>query len=565
MRDQNVQLNDVMQISSGHILYFYENDEAYLENAASFVLTGIEQGHHLMLIDHKQHLAKLDEMLQERTSQDHLGKVHYFDSHSFYGGYEDFHVDAILQYSAELLESYKEQNITIRTWAHVEWEDKDEILPKLSELECISNHNVDKFGLISVCAYNGKQVSTSFFYEMLKHHEYFMTDTEIQKSSFFRKRSVAFPSLSIQAEQQRKYEQDKHHHNETKNQLKATAYQLESFITRNLDPILIFNEEYRVIRANASYEKVFGWTSEEITGIAVEELPQIPPDRKREVEQNKRESTLGKYIQEHETVRLTKAGEERNVRLSIFPLRNEKDQISGWAGIIRDVTEEKQAQELLLRTEKLSVVSELAAGIAHEIRNPLTSVKGFLQLVKSQSVENHIYYDIMLSEIDRIDLILGELLMLAKPQGAHFQRKNICSMIREVVTLLEAQANMCNVQIVTRSVLDEIYIQCEEYQLKQVCINFIKNAIEAMPDGGQLTIDLERDGENVFIRFMDQGIGIPKHVLDKLGQPFYTTKEKGTGLGYMVSKKIIENHDGMVQVCSEENKGTTIEIRLAAG
>ncbi|RNB83709.1 hypothetical protein EDM59_14345 [Brevibacillus nitrificans] len=111
---------------------------------------------------------------------------------------------------------------------------------------------------------------------------------------------------------------------------------------------------------------------------------------------------------------------ERNVKISCFPLRDERDQVSGWASIIRDFTEEKQAQELLLRTEKLSVVRELAAGIAHEIRNPLTSVKGFLQLLKSQALENGIYYDIMLSEMDRIDLILGEMLMLAKPQIAHF-------------------------------------------------------------------------------------------------------------------------------------------------
>lgn len=326
---------------------------------------------------------------------------------------------------------------------------------------------------------------------------------------------------------------------------------------------MIFNDDNRVIRANASFEKVFGWNTDEIIGLAVEDLLQIPQKLRWEVQKNQPGNILGEYIQEYETVRITKSGIERQVKLSCFPLRNEQDQESGWAAIIRDFTEERQAHELLLRTEKLSVVSELAAGIAHEIRNPLTSVKGFLQLVRSQVIENPMYYDIMLSEIDRIELILGELLMLAKPQAAHFQQKNICSLIREVITLLEAQANMCNIQINTKSVQDEIYVNCAENQLKQVCINFIKNAIEAIPSGGELTIDLETDKENVFIRFIDQGIGIPEHVLDKLGQPFYTTKEKGTGLGFMVSKKIIENHDGMVQVISEENKGTTIEIRLA--
>ncbi|RNB83708.1 ATP-binding protein [Brevibacillus nitrificans] len=111
---------------------------------------------------------------------------------------------------------------------------------------------------------------------------------------------------------------------------------------------------------------------------------------------------------------------------------------------------------------------------------------------------------------------------------------------------------MCNVQIVMKSAADDIYVTCEENQLKQVCINFIKNAIEAMPDGGELTIQLEVEKETVSIRFIDQGVGIPKDVLEKLGQPFFTTKEKGT-----------ENHDGTVHVSSEEQKGTTIEIRLS--
>jgi two-component system sporulation sensor kinase A len=168
----------------------------------------------------------------------------------------------------------------------------------------------------------------------------------------------------------------------------------------------------------------------------------------------------------------------------------------------------------------------------------------------------------MSSEIERIDLILSELLMLAKPQAANFRRTNIGLLIKEVVTLLDAQANLYNVQIITESAHDDIYINCESNQIKQVCINFIKNAIEAMPNGGEMKIKLERGPSTVMIRFIDQGGGMPQHVLSRLGQPFYTTKEKGTGLGFMVSKKIIENHNGSVQVFSEENKGTTIEINM---
>jgi two-component system sporulation sensor kinase A len=173
------------------------------------------------------------------------------------------------------------------------------------------------------------------------------------------------------------------------------------------------------------------------------------------------------------------------------------------------------------------------------------------------------YYDIMSSEIERIEMILSELLILAKPQMLHSERKDIRILLAQVTTLLESQAIMNNVQIVTEFETGITHILCDENQLKQVCINFLKNAIEAMPLGGTIVIQLKNTSEDrILLRFIDHGCGIPEQVLSKLGQPFYTTKEKGTGLGFMVSKKIIENHHGEVTVLSKENEGTTVEIFL---
>lgn len=185
MENQNVQLNELMQISSGHILYFYEDHETYLENAVSFILTGIDQGHHLLVIDNLQHIGKIYQKFQKRTSQDKMGLVHFFDSHEFYSTHDDFHLDTILKHSADVLEPFMKNEPMVRTWAHVEWKEQDEILPKLKHFETISDHNVNDLGLLSVCAYNGNHISTSFLYEMLKSHEYFMTDKELQKSSFY--------------------------------------------------------------------------------------------------------------------------------------------------------------------------------------------------------------------------------------------------------------------------------------------------------------------------------------------------------------------------------------------
>jgi two-component system sporulation sensor kinase A len=122
---------------------------------------------------------------------------------------------------------------------------------------------------------------------------------------------------------------------------------------------------------------------------------------------------------------------------------------------------------------------------------------------------------------------------------------------------------MNNVFIITELDSDEVMVNCEENQLKQAFINFIKNAIDSMLKGGKLVIQMKSTNQaEIVIRFIDQGSGIPDYILHKLGQPFYTTKEKGTGLGFMVSKKIIENHQGSITIYSEENKGTTIELKI---
>ena len=230
--------------------------------------------------------------------------------------------------------------------------------------------------------------------------------------------------------------------------------------------------------------------------------------------------------------------------------------------ILRDLTDRKQAEEMMLQSEKLSVAGQLAAGIAHEIRNPLTSIKGFLQLMQSDKCENEQYFEIIFSELNRIELILSELLMLAKPQESKFKKENINNILNEITTLLETEANLKNVLIEKKLSSTIPEINCDQNQLKQVFINFIKNAIEAMPKGGVVSVTTKEVENEIEVTVKDNGIGIPKKILEKIGQPFVTTKKSGTGLGLMISFKIIENHKGTIKVNSEEGKGTTFTIRL---
>jgi two-component system sporulation sensor kinase A len=230
--------------------------------------------------------------------------------------------------------------------------------------------------------------------------------------------------------------------------------------------------------------------------------------------------------------------------------------------IVRDIRERKKTQELLLNSEKLSVAGQLAAGIAHEVRNPLTAIKGFLDLMKHDFGEKKSYFDIMQSEMGRIEIILSELLVLAKPQETKFERTDLRVLVEHVTTLINTHAIMNNIEIETDIESDLPLIYCDENQLKQVFINFLKNSIEAMHEGGKIHIQVRnQDSEKLILRFVDQGSGIPEEIFSKLGQPFVTTKENGTGLGLMVCHQIIENHHGNIHITSH-SKGTTIQIDL---
>ncbi len=262
--------------------------------------------------------------------------------------------------------------------------------------------------------------------------------------------------------------------------------------------------------------------------------------------------------------RLIKAnGQFITVEATAVPVVNKKHGGPVVIIVARDITERKETEEILRRTEKLSVVGQLAAGVAHEIRNPLTSLKGFVQLMKSRTTEHHDYYEIMLTELERINYIVSEFMVIAKPKVVQFEHKDITDILLNVISLLGSQAIMNNVQIETQLLTKSFLIDCDENQLKQVFINVLKNGIEAMPDGGEITVTVQDiDRHHIQISFKDQGCGIPAEVIDNIGLPFFTTKEKGTGLGLMVCNKIIENHNGEFRIESEIHKGTTIHILL---
>lgn len=229
--------------------------------------------------------------------------------------------------------------------------------------------------------------------------------------------------------------------------------------------------------------------------------------------------------------------------------------------LTQDITELKSREMMLRKTDKLGVVGRLAAGIAHEIRNPLTSIKGFLQLLAIDSKSG--YTDVILSELERIESIMNEFLTMAKPhQENDMKVRDLNGVVDEVRSFMTPEALMNRVQLESDYQVDKIMVNFETKQIKQVLINLIKNAIEAMHEGGSVRLKTYELASQAVIEITDEGTGIPKERLTRLGEPFYSNKERGTGLGLMVSYRIIQNHSGTIQFFSEVGKGTTVQIKL---
>lgn len=232
--------------------------------------------------------------------------------------------------------------------------------------------------------------------------------------------------------------------------------------------------------------------------------------------------------------------------------------------IARDITERKSYDQFLHKVDKLKVVGELAAGVAHEIRNPLTTIKGFIQFFQSTREYNQEYFNIINTEFQRMEEIIYEFLTLAKPHHEiNFKKENLCNILKEVITLENTNAILKNIELHFKYDLDMTLLYCDKNSLKQVFINIFQNAIEATSENGKIEISIKKQNNNLIeINCKDNGCGIPKHLIHRLGEPFYTLKEKGTGLGLMICFKIIENHNGSISINSEEGVGTTVSIQL---
>lgn len=332
----------------------------------------------------------------------------------------------------------------------------------------------------------------------------------------------------------------------------------------------------KITSYNRAAELITGHTLSEVYGKDLQMLfPQLKVSQFLQVSSN---SSSAAHRLETEILR--PSGTKVYLGFSVSLFLDNQGKVSGLICIFQDLTELKDMQEQIAQADRLAAIGQLAAGMAHEIRNPLASISGSIQMLRSESElseEDKALMGIVLRESKRLDRILSDFLLYARPQSLTFTK---CDLVHEVVLsiigLLKRDERFSEekINVHVDSAPDFPKIVCDVQQLQQVFWNLCLNALQAMPHGGTLTIQTrikQLEGWELgtqeqilagIISVTDTGIGMEEETLHHLFHPFYTTKKGGTGLGLAITHTIITNHHGMIKVQSDLHAGTTFEVIL---
>jgi len=316
--------------------------------------------------------------------------------------------------------------------------------------------------------------------------------------------------------------------------------------------LITLNDAGRVTYINPTGEKILGKKIDEIRGQPIENiLPLAADDKLGEVEYTFSSGTK-KYLAVTSQTLTSSEGYEEGTVISL-----------------RDQTEVKKMQEEVVRTEKLAALGRLTANIAHEIRNPLTSISGCVELLQQDAKPDKTsqrLMDIITEEINRLNNLISDFLYLAKPPRAVESTLDISNMLYDLAYAASIDS-ACRDRIKIETELESgLYVQGDPSQLRQMFWNILINSIQAIEDEGEILIRssvvVGENGRQAEISIADTGAGIPSEAISSIFDPFFTTKEKGTGLGLTIAHKIAESHDGKIRVDSEIEKGTVFTITI---
>jgi two-component system NtrC family sensor kinase len=358
-------------------------------------------------------------------------------------------------------------------------------------------------------------------------------------------------------------------------ELKEANDFLMNLIDSSVDAIIVTNMKGDILLFNKGGENLLGYKSEEVVGkMHIRNI--YPPGVAKEVMDKLKSPDYGGIgkLTSFPIVHRRKDGELIEGDLSASLIYDEKGNQIASVGIFKDLRERlrierelQKMQEALLQSEKLAAMGRLTSQIAHELNNPIYGIMNTLELLKTEippESKRRRILDLSLSEIQRLSEMLRNMLSFSKPEEEKRRPIKIDELIEGILLMMERQMRESNIQVETSFDPDIPEIMASTNQMRQVMLNLIKNAKEAMPKGGNLFIRTGKEDNRVLIHIQDTGMGIPEEIRDKIFEAFFTTKQKvkGVGLGLSVCYGIIKDHGGEIKVESEEGKGTTFVISL---
>ena len=314
---------------------------------------------------------------------------------------------------------------------------------------------------------------------------------------------------------------------------------------------------------------LFGYTEDEIIGKSI--LILIPEDLHYEEEEILRKLRAGQKIDHYETTRVAKDGTRLEVSVTISPLRNRFGEVIGASKIARDISERKKIERLLIQSEKVAATGRMAAAVAHEINNPLSSVLNLIFLARQDTcpkAELQTHLAMAESELERVSHIARQTLGYYRDTGSP-KEVHIHDLIENVLSVYRNKTITQQINVET-SFNDLRKIRVWVGEMIQVFSNLVSNAIDALPEGGTLSIETSRtvklDGDGIRIVISDTGRGIRREHLSRVFEPFFTTKGNlGTGIGLWIAKQLVERHEGQISISSSaepDNSGTTVTVFL---
>ncbi len=349
---------------------------------------------------------------------------------------------------------------------------------------------------------------------------------------------------------------------ETLNELAKNENKYRALFERSMDAIFVMDNQMVFQDANPSVEQLLGYSRDDLKHLNVARLF-TNISALREIRFMVREHN---QLKDYETTLISNNGRKRTCMISIWSVDDTSGKPNWYQGIIRDVTEQKRAQQDLIVAEKLSMTGKIARSIAHEVRNPLTNLSLALEQLKEELPENDeytgIFTDIIQRNVERIGQLITEMLNSSKPRDLDRKPQDLTAIVQDTLHLVTDRLKLKSMKLTTNFCVLPCIALLDQEQIKTALLNILINAVEAMePDKGALNVTTFRtDDEQVCLEVQDNGSGISEENRQRLFDPFFTAKSTGMGLGLTTTQNIINSHKGNIEVVSKLGEGTTFRV-----